>query len=82
MTADLGRWASVTGAPLPPTVTLLEVLNAGGPAGLFLALLASPSSPRILAVDRDFWYLGVGDRDGAFRALEDATRGTIRTCPG
>ena len=31
---ELGRGASITGAPLPPTATLLEALNAGGPAGL------------------------------------------------
>jgi hypothetical protein len=59
------------GVTIPAGPVLQKALATGGAAGLYRALLTSPPHQRIEAIVRATWYLGMGDRDGAFRALED-----------
>ena len=71
METEIERWAPLKGVTLPAGPVLQKALATGGAAGLYRALLTSPPHQRIEAIVRAAWYLGVGDRDGAFRALED-----------
>ncbi len=71
MEAEIERWGALKGVTIPAGPVLQKALATGGAAGLYRALLTSPPHQRIEAIVRATWYLGVGDRDGAFRALED-----------